>query len=306
MYTPAEHLDNYIEFSRLEKLTSGPGPHRKVAERLALESSDPAWAIGLYGMAYTTAGMEVLLSFYPTRESHVQHADTVAHLVPRRDERVVNGFGPTRLREMLLSYQGWLDDGGLERAQSAECFDEAFKLVGGQLTHFGRFFGIKLYEALERTMGLPHFDDVRPKNGHWSRRTLQLFEPTHDPFSNKRADQDEANEIAWQVRAAAYGRGVDLSYFEVESMLCNYRQALNGEKYPGGDVDGDLGYVRQGQLLNPGLEFRTLHHRKEIVPVWARGEARDWDGKRPLGSLFRDTGRWHTDLPVWRHECSSA
>lgn len=282
--SPSRHAERYVEFSRLELLTSGPGPHRKVAERLARESPDPAWAIGLYGMAYTTAGMEVLLRYFPDRGVFIgpDEVSVVAPLVPHRDERVVNGWGPKRLYEMLKRYQGWLLTGGLEQAQQADSFDEAFKLVGGQLQHFGRFFGIKLYEALERTVGLPHFDDIRPHNGHWARKSLQLVWPHHDPYDNSKRGRDEAHGLANTLRFLAEDNGVHLEWFEVESMLCNYRQGCNGKKYPGGDVDGDLGFINQGRAKNPDLEFRSLQHREQVVPGWARGEVQGWTGIRSL------------------------
>lgn len=79
-----------------------------------------------------------------------------------------------------------------------------------------------------------------------------------------------------------------MSYFQLQGLLCNYKEMIYGRFYPGAGHDEELHYFKSfGQDFDVAPWLAT---RKAIFPRWCLGELGDprWDGIRPaVGDRWR-------------------
>ena len=274
-----DHLERFLEFSRREIATGGPDPHMKLATNI-----DPsAWFCGLYTIPYVVSSAEVIRHYLPEpRTIDATQAEWLWKRIVVRKERKVNGFGPKKLEQTINGLNAFVHD-YLPIAQTCPDFNSAFEYVVDSMPNYGRYFGMKFYESLRRAGHLQHeFTDIRPKGGAMSRTGLALLYPQHDYKLNKPFALEETNALANELR-----HQVPCDWFTIEVLLCNYRQACNGQQYPGRGHDSELGHFHKVQALNPTVNFRTLEARRVLFPHEYLGELNGWDGRRDLGKEWK-------------------
>lgn len=291
--TPEEHLANFQEFVQDELEVGGPDTHMKITQWMAREAEDPAWFIALYTVPYVSSSGEVLAHYLPRpRPVSPEGGARLRQLIRIRKERVVNGMNNEKTGETITSLAEWFLGGGLQRAQAAGSFDAAYRVVG-EVKNYGRYFNIKLYEALRGAGYLTHeMDDLRPSGGSLSRRSLELMFPGHVAKDNSKAMQAHANALGEYLLSICPGT----TWFKLEAFLCNYRQLLGSSKrYSGKGHDDELTFLRSVQRLNPDIQFRTLEARAAIFNPVYLGEVQGWEGVRPsLGDCYTTLGyRWN-------------
>lgn len=280
---------HFLDFARYEVLCGGPDPHLKLAVHLAQDTPCPAWFIGLYTIPYNIPSAEVLFHHLPepTTISELQAEELWSSIVVRKERRV-NGFGPKKLAETINAYHDWI----LDRSnQPFKDFDE----FRSSLKNYGRYFGMKLYEALRRAgeIDVPMFTDIQPKDGKLSRKGLTLIFPEHDYKAKDQFACLEANELANELvemcnESEMFAETID--WFTIEVLLCEYRQAVRGGQYPGRAHDSELDHYRTVSAKNPEVQFRMLEARRQLFPHWALGELQGWEGRRPLGTVMNQYG----------------
>jgi hypothetical protein len=121
--------------------------------------------------------------------------------------------------------------------------------------------------------------------------------PQHDPKDDSPAGLDEANRLSNELRAYRS----DMSWFTVEVLLCNYRQAVNGHQYPGRAHDSEMGhgrlveeYCRDSVQLETGLK---LWEERKKFPREHLGELSGWFGRRlELGQVMNEHNYVWSDL----------
>lgn len=291
-----QHRDNFEAFARFELRCGGPDPHLLISAWLARQSPDPRWFPGLYTIVYNVPSAEVLNHYlpFPAKITEAEAHDLWKKIVVRKERRV-NGFGPLKLMETLNAYVDVLEANILEKATDFEIFDEQFEHVKKSVKNYGRYFGIKLYECLRQANAIPllKFDNMLPKDGQLSRKGLALIYPEHDYKAKDPFSCYEANELAGEL----LHRLENANWFQVEALLCEFRQASENRQYPGRAHDSELDHLRAVQALNPDVEFRTLEARKELFPHWALGELQGWKGRRSLGHVMNEYGYcWSDDV----------
>ena len=92
---------------------------------------------------------------------------------------------------------------------------------------------------------------------------------------------------------------LDLTWFELQVFLCEYKQALRGKKYPGRSHDSELGYWHRtrAHFGLRGTSDDVLTARAEAFPHEVLGELQGWEGVRPeCERTMLDNGYMWTDL----------
>lgn len=300
-----KHLQNFIDFSRWEIATGGPDPHIKLAVHLASASDDPYWYAAGYTAPYVIATNHAVTTEF-SRERAQKDPEALRNFVmngweylPVRKERRVNGTGPAKLAEIYTGLAHWLNQGKLQDLVTMP-YPESFAKLDPP--HFGRYFKTKLYETIRLTQArlgepeLVEMADIVPKGGSHPRGGLRMIYPGHDHKSDKPYDLSQANELSGQLKLALEDQGLEASWFVVEVLLCNYRQAVKRGQYPGRAHDSELGhYYVTAQRYNVG---RVLAARRALFNKTVLGESgKRWNGRRiELGKAMTDYGYVWSDF----------
>lgn len=299
----ARHRELFREFAQLELDTGGPDPHMAIMGDRT-KSDEPvaaAWAVGTYIIPYTVAGGQAIsgdwtpplarAGGYVIRSWVKQNW---AGIPSRRERRAV--WSVEKMSACIEGYANWLHYrfGDLLATNS---YDEAWA-IGSEVPYFGRYATIKLLEGLHRYAGFKHaMPDIRPR-GAWSPRlTLSLMED--DPALKEEADSDTVNYAAESFRLWVQQglSGHQLDYFRYETLLCNYRQAIEG-KYPGRPHDTELKYWRKGEAFwGPLLDSGGFYAARErLFDHRFLGEKQGWTGPREeLEATAVDYGYFWSD-----------
>jgi len=296
------HENMFVEFCRQEIRSGGPDPHMRMAEDLALRSKDPLWFVGVYTAPYVVSTAAAITGEYNRRravsypESLVKWVTANWSHLPIRKERRVNGVGSAKLAEIVSKYGEWLYAGGVEKLEGMD-FHAAFKALDPP--HYGRYFKTKLYEVLRRTLEssghkvrLPEMPDIVPKGGAHPRKALTFFWPDHQYKSDKPEDIEDANSKAEYLKTMLLDRGVEVDWFVLEVLLCNYRQAVNGGQYPGRAHDSEYGHYEIVKGRFPQAAADVLACRSRLFPHQYLGEVGGrWQGRRAeLGKIMMAHG----------------
>jgi len=299
------NLAEFGEFCRLKVGVNGPDVHMKAAGAVTegLSDDERRWKLALYNCFSSVPTAAVIWARIP-RERLVVADESAVMLwlekhwrgIPvRNTRRPVRA--PHRLAKCLQSVARFdADVRGMSYEEAWQAADEVWS--------WGRYVKIKYLETLRRFMGpeYAHLEapNIRP-NGGWSpRRMLSWLYPDVETLastSNDRPTLDAVNFYAANARETASGFvGRDVSFYEVEALLCNYRQNLTGKLYPGRTIDSELEYhgrVRRywsadsdDPLLDPYLGTADFFGaRARTFPTETLGEVQGWEGPRP--EIFR-------------------
>lgn len=307
-------MDDFIEFSRLEKLAGGPDPHMKLAGRLAqglgaVDKPDIWWVGGCYIGVYNYPTAEMLLFNWPLDAVLVNDASEIeewltAHwdgIETRRERRSVRT--PRQLARFLKEYAGWCADraglGELMWAESPEVnYERLFRDAQGVYS-LGRYVALKLMEFLRRYADAPISQpDLRLLGGWSPMEGLALIFPEHaDLLELGDRSAPLGEDLGFQLMKQAFQMNVKLDNYEMQVLLCDFKQMVNGRQYPGRSQDSELDYEAKiaphwGGSLSPSMRS----YRKELFPEWALGELHGWSGvRKPLTRFYGATGTIWTD-----------
>lgn len=306
------HKTNFLEFCRLELLSGGPDPHLAVtgyAVKQLSNNADKAWRVGCYIGPYEATTGAVIYHYWPLKRVLADEAgfrswvkENWSRILFRRERRAARSI--PKFTDSLLSYAQWVDrDLPTVRGDGyAATWESAIKGI----RYVGRYATIKLLEGLTRYAGVDSVaTDIRPA-GAWSpRKTLAMVFPEHAALlnsnDNKPATLTLANDLASSLRSAVSAHAKQLvTNFQVEVLLCNYRQALAG-KYPGRPQDTDLSYHYEARqrwgdtVVNTAIDFFTA--RQSLFNGRVLGEKIGWHGVREeLGLTHPKYGYFWSDV----------
>jgi hypothetical protein len=186
----------------------------------------------------------------------------------------------------LLSYAEWTTK-HLEPIHRSE-YEVLWDNAQEHLQYFGRYAIIKVLETLYRGNVTDNsMPDIRPE-GAWSPRlTLAWLYPDDATVIIEGKNSPKTIELINQRvdnlrKVMNKHMGYDVSYFQVEVLLCNYRQVLderNG-RYAGWSHDADLAYHTKVNEYFGELDFKFFEHRKNKFPNEFLGEIQGWNEPR--------------------------
>jgi len=295
--TPEEaapiHRKLFTEFCAIEMGAGGPDPQVRLTATAIM--SHPRWSPELAGMfvvPYSCAGAAILwrlMERKPDASTWEPWLRQNGSAIPIRKERrpVKGAWG--RFAVCAASWQAWCKD------TYPSMIDQPYKTVYDSITkdvkYIGRYAAMKLLETmyLAQLMDNPQ-DTMVPRDAKFPRRTMALLMPEHADLLAGKREEDEVDALARRIKDGVELRtGLQISWFQLETMLCIYRQSLKG-KYPSGRHDSELGHwtttmnavgPQVAEELNQQFPFYRL--RSEIYPPHLLGELGNppWYGIRP-------------------------
>jgi len=277
----ADSLNSFVDFSALEMSTGGPDPQVEIAANMAPEN--PTWFAGCFVVPYTLGSAAVIYQNFPTTNlDGIEDflANNWEGIPVRRERRAV--WRADKLAFCLRSYAKWCDEvlPGLTTAT----YDELYDSVRDNVKFFGRYATMKLIETLYLADAVKASQtDIRPDGAKYPRRTLSnLSGETDILVGNTSSQLNKVNEVASKARDFSISMGLeDPTWFQFETLLCNYRQALAG-KYPGRSHDRELAHFKKAEKYwGSSLDSAKFYElRKKLFPNECLGELNGWDGAR--------------------------
>lgn len=304
-------LERFFDFARKKTEMGGPDVHMR-AFGSGIGSDDHEerlWRTCMYATFSSTAPAAAVWARWPRDKVLSDPDGAIAWVLenflglPIRDTR-----RPVRSKKQLarciVSAASWARD----RARDMETmsYDEAWECAH-EIHTFGRYVRIRFLEALARYCGYDQLilEDIRPKGGWGPRKGLALIYPCCAEKLASKDDRpltlDAANAHALDLKLrteAELGRSV--SWHVIETLICNYRQALGGRMYPGRTLDNELEYHRRVEDWfghDPYLgTFDFFKARAVGFDERCLAEVRGWAGTRKELLVAAKTGAVWTDL----------
>jgi len=283
-----DHWPLFEELIRGEQEVYGPDCQLHLLLSLAPEASDVerVWLAGTYGAHHCVpSAWAVWQAFRPAevvREpgklfEWLQENWTALPVRPEmRSHRMV-----AKRHQCLYDFAVYALGESWRTGTYQEVWEDAIESV----KYMGRYMNIKYMELLRR-IARPDMvlSDMRAKNGWSPRIALGLFFPSEiaNIIADKKNNTQEAinltEKCATEVIQHLAERGITVSYFQLQVVMCNMREALLGTFYPAAGMDEEMDYIKIAET-----KFDMSHvweTRKRIFPHQYLGELNGWFGLR--------------------------
>jgi hypothetical protein len=302
--TTEQHWQHFEEFCIFEKMTGGPDPHMKAVLKMCegLPPEEKLWRTALYVGFYNVPSAEAmwrsisgesylaapLLGPLSWLDKHWKGLRT------RKERRTVKS--PERMDQYLV---GYAETFRAQKYLANSEFDEVWSFAKG-LPHVGRYAATKLVEMWYQLgfTKVPHAD-IRAAGGWSPRSAIAVLFPDakHDPYDKSKTAIADAENMAKTVHAQLTSHGTNISVFELEVMLCEYKASYSTHRqHPGKSLDSELTYEA---AIKDYWKFGDTDHmrvRPLISPTWSLGEIQGWDGvRKELGFVLADFGYTWSD-----------
>jgi hypothetical protein len=284
------HWDSFARFCSAELATGGPDPQLTVLEHIGRPHShiERVWLAGCYGAHHCLPsavavwerfrpgevcdGSANLLGFLEKWWDHLPvRPEMRSHRMVEKRHACLVGFALYAIQEH------WVPENNLK-------YNDLWRDSIDKIPFYNRYMAIKYLEMLRKmvnpTIEIP---DMRAKGGWSPRKTLALLHPDKahilgDKERNSKEDVALTEEVAMNTRMMLMGLGVTVSMFQLQVLLCEYKEALAGGYYPGASLDEELGYIRRSSIFAP--HKRIFEARRESFPHEHLGELGGWDDIR--------------------------
>jgi hypothetical protein len=312
-FTTEEHWKFLSEFARWECKAGGPDPHMVLSGEMSkhLPLEERLWRGGCYIAVYNSPYAEVLWRMWDweriqkTKEAELFNWLTAnfKRITMRRERRCVRR--PDWMTEYLQGYARFV----VTLPELIDSLDgspeENFELVWDAVltvTRLGRYVAIKLLEYYRRYCGADvRHPDIRPAGGISPREMLGYLWPDY-PQVAEHDDSPEVLALVNKLVCITQKRlldefGVDLDMFQLQVMLCDYKQSWKGlRQYPGRSIDSEMVYaLKMEQEWNTTSEIWPI--RKRLFPHEHLGELQGWDVvRKDVAEVLGTQGYTWTDL----------
>lgn len=296
-----KHRDGFVEFCRMKIAVNGPDVHMKMAGVKAEELNlhERMWWLGVYTNLCSTPPAAAIWARWPL-ERVLDEGNTLegwlrenwAGIPVRKNRRPVRS--PAKLAWGIRSYARWIYDELQSPVLNWSGYESVWAGVDRGVKFFGRYATIKLLEAFRRYSRFPGLQapDIRAAGGWSPRKCLAFLYPTYGKLlvqgGSGRAALEEIHWLAaGERKRVSDALDRDVSFYELEALLCNYRQTFSGTLYVGRTIDSELDHYRRvaGHFGDdPFLgKFDFFGTRRLVFPKECLGELNGWEGvRKPL------------------------
>lgn len=306
--TADDHLRCFIEFCERKLGVNGPDVHMKTAGVGTADVTDleeRLWRLGVYNSFCSTPPAAAVWARW-SRDRVLKEGQAAlaawlrkhwAGIPVRKNRRPARS--PDKLARCLHSLATYLAAQGSGQFFGEATYEEAWDSLDAVYT-WGRYVKIKFLETLRRYMGFEQLDapDIRAAGGWSPRRALAYMEPEKADIllgkSSSRETLQLVHAIAADVCTEVYAvLRRQVSFYELEALLCNYRQTCSGTFYAGRTIDSELEYHAKVECYfgaDPYLgTFDFFGTRRRVFPPECLGELSGWSGvRKDLWSVFRE------------------
>lgn len=263
----------------------GPDPQLQLLLELAPDVSDveKMWLIGTYCAHHCVASAwAVYLNFRPDQvlkdpNSLLRFLERNWAALPVRQEM--------HSHRMLEKRWACLIDAAIYatgKSWQNGSYEKIWNDFIESVSFFNRYLCIKAIEMMRRTVRPDLIlSDIRAQKG-WSPRAMiaLLYPEVADTVGNKRNNSFEtvwyAEEYATRIRERLKLRGIELSYYQLQVLLCNSKQMIEGRVAPGSGIEAELNFIRTAE------KNFTMSHvydtRKRIYDHRYLSEVPGWQG----------------------------
>lgn len=307
-------LDQFGQFCVLKKQVGGPDVHMKAAGAGTEDAGEERpWRLAVYNNFCSTPTAAVIWATWSLDEIWNLELEDIEKFVkenwaglPIRQNRRPARSVP-KLARSLYTLSEWMEKSYpfLEGMN----YEEAWSSLDSVYT-WGRYVKIKFLETARCYLG---FDQLIAPNirsaGGWSpRKALGILYPELASVIANKARNDRTtlflvHGVADEVRHFVTENYVPVSNYELEALLCNYRQTLSLRKafYVGRTIDSELEYdakIRAYWGAYPYQDkFNFFATRQKVFPVHCLGEVMGWDGvRKDLSPLLTENGILWSDV----------
>jgi hypothetical protein len=317
-----DHWQNFADFCRLEMAIGGPGPHMKLTAKMCeLDGCDweeTAWRGLCYLGVYNVPTAEQIWNIWPFQKAVLEREQFLpwftehwAGITMRRERKSARSpikmaqyFETAAIWLSVLSDKrnygaGWISGEG---ASSRQRYELAWNDTQESIYSMGRYIGFKYLEYGIQYLDFPiELFDIRAKGGWSPRVMLAILWPEQIQML---LGGDSPEEIAIVDEYAAKTKvqikenyGIDLSYYNLQVLLCDYKQCYVGKRqFPGRSQDSEIAYRKKIESYWGG-NTRMWEARAKAFPKQVLGELNGWDCVREdLGKVLYDYGYMWSDL----------
>jgi hypothetical protein len=283
----------FTEFVRRELAAGGPDPQIATLQEICRSRplDERMWLIGCYGAHHCVPSAVMVWSHWSCAraqkrpEAFTRWLERYWRALPVRPEM--------RSHRMLEKRAACLLDFAHLASQwdphGFETYEDAWSGSQADVRYYGRYMAIKVIEMMRRFAGAKHLvlQDMRAKGGWSPRRCLAyLWDKQGDPVLMERGDESPAalrvvEEFFAATRQRLHGDGVRVSCFQLQVLLCEFREAMDGSYYSGASLDEELMYIEQACTQFPRQSMRSIFRaRRVLFNRKMLGEIRGWTGPR--------------------------
>lgn len=255
-----DHWRGFADFVAFEGAAGGPSPNLNLISAVGEQAKgrnrvELAWLACCYAAIYNTPGSALLWSDWPIRDMRGENLEERVTVwieenkdgIPVHSNRRRTHGGAARLARGMVALSEFAhyvaESPDFERGDD---YERLWSQVNS-IHAVGRYFGIKLAGTLER-LGLTEARqyDIRARGAKNGRRTLALLFPDYATDLELKTGGNSAQAItlaegcATNVKQWLLDSGLDVNWFQLEALLCEYNQMVKGHRYPGSTSDGDL------------------------------------------------------------------
>jgi hypothetical protein len=298
-----DHLLRMAEFVKGAELAGKTDPHLTMAVASMDAISDPLeklWFAGCYALTYNWPTAERI--FLEWRPADFNQADFLMWsdenwngILLRKERKAV--FRKPFFAESAASYLAfarWM----VNQDSWPTGYDEATEMFTSRCRYMGRYIAARWVEIMRRAFDTGWvMDGPRSSGAQHPRKALALMYPK---YSIALLGKDTPEEVRISDRVfdqcildLRLEYGLEVDYYTLHSLLCEYKQAVIGRKqYPGKSLDSEVGYFdKVYEYWGPDKKQESTFYpiRTERFPHQSLCEYNGWTGVRePLMGMLRD------------------
>lgn len=284
----------FEEFVAAELEAHGPDPQLKLLLELAPEVSDveKVWLIGCYCAHHCVASAwSVWINFRPNQV--LLDPDALKHFLevnwgslPVRQEMHSHRMLEKRWA-CLIDMAIYATGESWRKGSYEKIWDESIESV----SYFNRYLGIKFMEMLRQSVRPDLIlSDIRARDGWSPRATIAMLYPeVAATIGNRNNNSFEtvwyAEEHATKIRNHLKAIGINVSYYQLQVLLCNTKQMFEGRVAPGSGHEAEVNFVKTAEKTFDMSQVyvtrrRIFDHRYlSEIPGWQGLQKEVWRRK---------------------------
>jgi len=276
-------IEEFVKFAKEEIAHGGPEPELAPIVWLTKDWSDvdKVWAAGVYCSHHVVPSTVAILQHFPKPQPVIENEAVLAeflidhwHALPVRNEMRSHRMPEKRLK-CLFDFAVY----ALEERWRHGNYDDVWNDSIASVKYFGRYVAIKYMEFLRR-MVRPDLilGDVRAHQAWSVREGLSLLFPETESWMSDREDNTDETIEKVESRATALiedlkHHDVNLSHFDAQVLLCEFKQMTRGTFYAGKSHDEEYDFAKRVETHFQIPEFWEA--RKALFPHHILKELQD-------------------------------